>query len=170
MSAIWEEVYDFVNPFGDRRGDIFSGVWTFDLDKDMLFLTKQDQFYSTPLGLARQRLLTLEDFELLPSPPSIFPEGQALLGPYWEPKIKPRPRGRLFLGRVLCDFAHTWRHIFRRQMNTTTFLKLAYAITSISNLDFTISERTGFEHISGGGPYVQVVDLPSWETPELTLF
>lgn len=55
-------------------------------------------------------------------------------------------------------------------MNTTPFLKLAYAITWISNFEFTILERTGFENISMGGPYVHVADMPSWETPESTIF
>jgi hypothetical protein len=46
----WEDVYDFVNPFGDRRGDIFNSIWTFDLDKNLIFLTKQDSVHSAPLN------------------------------------------------------------------------------------------------------------------------
>src|SRR5690606_18889286 len=67
------------------------------------------------------------------------------------------------------DFSYTWRHVIRRQMNTTTFMKLAYAIIWISKMEFTLLERIGFEHISVGGPYVRVVDLPCWETPDATL-
>lgn len=48
-------------------------------------------------------------------------------------------------------------------------MKLAYATVWISTMQFTLIERTGFEHISSGGPYVQLVDLPSWKTPEATL-
>lgn len=169
IDLIWEDVYDFVNPFGDRRGGLFNSVWTFDLDKDVLFLTKKDRFCSTPLELARERLLTLDDFELLSSPRQTFPEEQTLPGPYWQPGLDPLPRQRAFLSRVLRDFAYTWRHVIRRQMNTTTFMKLAYATIWILRMEFTISERVGFEHISSGGPYVQLVDLPSWETPEATL-
>lgn len=53
-------------------------------------------------------------------------------------------------------------------MNTTTFMKFAYAIICISRNQFTLLERTGFEHISDGGPYVWVWDLPGWETPNET--
>jgi predicted NUDIX family NTP pyrophosphohydrolase len=35
-------------------------------------------------------------------------------------------------------------------------------------MDFTIFERTGFEHIASGGPYVQLTDLPSWRIPDAT--
>lgn len=98
-------MYDFVYPFGDRRGDEFNIVWTLDLDKDVLFLTKKDQLCSAPLGLARERPLTLDDFELLNSHEQILPEKQALPGPYWEPELDPPPRERSFLSRVLRDFA-----------------------------------------------------------------
>jgi hypothetical protein len=61
----WEDVYDFVNPFGDRRGRMFNSVWTFDLDKGLIFLTKEDRVYSAPLELGLQRSLTLDDFHAL---------------------------------------------------------------------------------------------------------
>lgn len=54
-------------------------------------------------------------------------------------------------------------------MNTTTFMKLAYATIWILRMDFTIFERIGFEHITSGGPYVKVTDLPSWGIPGATL-
>jgi hypothetical protein len=103
INLIWEDVYDFVNPFGDRRGGSFNSVWTFDLDKDVLLLTKSHQFCSASLELARERLLTLGDFELLTSPRQPFLE-QTLPGPYWEPKLESLPRARAFLGQVLRDF------------------------------------------------------------------
>jgi hypothetical protein len=54
-------------------------------------------------------------------------------------------------------------------MNTTTFMKLAYAIIWISRMEFALLERTGFEHVTGGRLYVHLAYLPSWETPEATL-
>lgn len=54
-------------------------------------------------------------------------------------------------------------------MNSTSFLKLAYATIWISTMEFTIVERMGFDYVSTGGPYVQLIDLPSWETPQTTL-
>lgn len=169
IQLTWEDVYDFVNPFGDRRGDLFNSVWTFDLDKDILLLMKKDRHCSAPLRLARERLLTFDDFELVSTPKEPLLEDRTLPGPYWEPKLDPIPRERSFLGQVLRDFSYTWRHIIRRQMNTTTFMKLAYAIIWISTMEFTLLERIGFEHISDGGPYVRLLDLPCWETPEATL-
>ncbi|CAM1501666.1 Fc.00g036500.m01.CDS01 [Cosmosporella sp. VM-42] len=169
IDLIWEGAYDFVHPFGDSRGGLFNSVWTFDLDKYVLFLTKKDRFCSAPLELARERLLALDGFELLNSPKQIFSEEVTLTGPYWEPDLAPLPRARSFLGQILRDFAYIWRHVLRRQMKTTTFMKLAYATIWISTMEFTILERMGFEHISDGGPYVQLIDLPSWETPKAVL-
>ncbi|KAG8410658.1 hypothetical protein J3459_017003 [Metarhizium acridum] len=54
-------------------------------------------------------------------------------------------------------------------MNTISFKRLAYATIWISTLELIIFERVGFEHVFTRGPYVDVVDLPSWEAPEETL-
>ncbi|KAF5658269.1 fatty acid hydroxylase [Fusarium denticulatum] len=163
----WEDVCDFVNPFGDARGRAFNSVWTFDLDKDVLFLTKQDRVRSAPLSLARDRLLTMDDFEMVQLPTEAIAEEKFTLGPYWDLQPEADHRRRVFLGRILRDFGHTWRHLLRREMNNITFTKLAYAIIWILNLDFTVVERTGFEHVAGrGGPYVGVADFPRWDTPE----
>ncbi|TWU76985.1 hypothetical protein ED733_007413 [Metarhizium rileyi] len=169
IDLVWEDMSDFVDPFGDRRGSLFDSVWTFDLDKDLLYLRKSDQYRLVSLELARKRLLTLDDFELLNSPRQLSVEEQSLPGPYWEPKLDLAPREKSFIGKILRDFGFTWRHILRRPMNTTTFLQLAYATMWISTLDFIIVERMGFEHVTTRGPYVDVVDLPSWETPKATL-
>ncbi|KAJ4226368.1 hypothetical protein NW759_004955 [Fusarium solani] len=83
--------------------------------------------FSVSLSLARQRPLALDDFEQLDSPTQTLLKEETLPGPYWEPKMDILPRQRSFLGRILRDFAHTWRHVLRRQMNTTAFVKLAYA-------------------------------------------
>ncbi|RMJ07511.1 hypothetical protein CDV36_012895 [Fusarium kuroshium] len=169
LNFVWEDVYDFVNPFGDRRGDSFNSVWTLDLDKDTFVLNKKDQLFSVPLGIARQRPLALDDFTQLDLPTQTLPEQETLPGPYWEPELDILLRQRAFLGRVLRDFAHAWRHVLRRQMNTTTFMKLSYATLWMATMDFTIRERIGFEHITEGGPYVRLVDLPNWETPDAKL-
>ncbi|KAF4415101.1 hypothetical protein FACUT_13688 [Fusarium acutatum] len=166
----WEDVYDFVNPFGDTRGQVFNSVWTFDLDKDVLFLTKHDRLCSAPLSLARDRLLTLDDFKMLKLPTETTAEEELVPGPYWDLQPKFEPRKRAFLGRILQDFGHTWRHLLRREVNNVTFMNLAYAVIWISTMDFTIVERTGFEHVGGrGGPYVGVADLPRWDAPGETI-
>ncbi|KAF5604799.1 hypothetical protein FPCIR_651 [Fusarium pseudocircinatum] len=166
----WEDVCDFVNPFGDARGRAFNSVWTFDLDKDVLFLTKHHQLCSAPLGLARDRLLTLDDFEMLKSPTETIAVEELGSTPYWDLQPKCDPRKKAFLGRIILDFGHTWRHILRRQVNNVTFMKRVYAVIWILSLDFTIVERTGFDHVGGrGGPYVGVADLPRWDAPDKTV-
>ncbi|KAG5803385.1 hypothetical protein H9Q74_014178 [Fusarium xylarioides] len=165
----WEDVDDFVNPFGDIRGRAFNSVWTFDLDKDVLFLTKHDRVCSAPLSLARDRLLTLDDFETLETPTEITAEEKTIPGPYYDLQRNVDPRKKAFLGRILRDFGHTWRHLLRGEVNNVTFMKLAYAIIWILHLGFTIVERTGFEHVAGrGGSYVGVTDLPQWDAPNET--
>ncbi|KAF5568193.1 hypothetical protein FPHYL_2926 [Fusarium phyllophilum] len=165
----WEDVYDFVNPFGDARGRAFNSVWTFDLDKDVLFLSKHDRLCSAPLSLARERILTLDDFEILKSPTEAITEEALVSAPYWDPQPKFDPRKKAFLGRILRDFGDTWRHILQREVKNVTFMKLAYAVIWILNLDFTVVERMGFDHVGGrGGPYVGVADLPQWDAPNET--
>ena len=68
-----EDGYDYINPFGDRRGNMFNSVWTFDLNEDAILLAKYDEIYSAPLGPGRERLLTLDDFHPLCSPRQVFP-------------------------------------------------------------------------------------------------
>lgn len=165
----WEDTYDVINPFGDSRGGIFNSVWTFDLTNGILLLRKQDNIYFTPLKLAQERILTIDDFKHLnPSSHDMVAE-QTLQGPYWEPELDLPPRETAFLGRVLHDFSHAWRHVLRRQMNAVTFMKFSYATIWILGLNFSIKERIGFEHVSNGGPYIQLVHLPSWKTPEEAL-
>jgi hypothetical protein len=56
-------------------------------------------------------------------------------------------------------------------MNSTTFMKLAYATVWISSMQFDIYERIGFEHLGGqGGAYVWVADLPNWDSPKASFF
>ncbi|KAG6998896.1 hypothetical protein FocnCong_v013693 [Fusarium oxysporum f. sp. conglutinans] len=49
-------------------------------------------------------------------------------------------------------------------------MKLAYAVIWIISMDFGIVERTGFEHVGGGGGrYVGAADLPRWDAPNKTI-
>ncbi|QKD55508.2 uncharacterized protein FOBCDRAFT_320262, partial [Fusarium oxysporum Fo47] len=112
----WEDVYDLVNPFGDTRGRSFHSVWTFDLDKDVPFLTKHDKLCTAPLSLARDRdrLLTLDDFELVRSPTEEIVEEITVPAPYRDLQLDVDQRKKALLGRILRDFGHTWRHLLRR--------------------------------------------------------
>ncbi|KAJ4134043.1 hypothetical protein BFJ63_vAg7846 [Fusarium oxysporum f. sp. narcissi] len=109
-----EDVYDLVNPFGDTRGRSFNSVWTFDLDKDVPFLTKHDKLCTAPLSLARDRLLTLDDFELVRSPTEEIVEEITVPAPYRDLQLDVDQRKKALLGRILRDFGHTWRHLLRR--------------------------------------------------------
>ncbi|KAJ0141198.1 Uncharacterized protein HZ326_15930 [Fusarium oxysporum f. sp. albedinis] len=87
--------------------------------------------------------------------------------PYWDLQLDVDQRKKALLGRILRDFGHTWRHLLRRQINNTTFMKLAYAVIWIISMDFGIVERTGFEHDVGrGGRYVGAADLSRWDAPD----
>jgi hypothetical protein len=122
------------------------------LTKTSSFLKKHGRHFSAPLRLACERLLVQDDFELVCSPEQRLQEEKTLPGPYWKPVLNLVPREISFLGRVLRNFAYTWRHVIRREMNMTTFRKLAYAIIWISRCEFTLLERMGFEYGSEGGP------------------
>jgi hypothetical protein len=163
----WKQVSDFVNPFGDSRGNQFQTVLILDLNKDSVTITKKDGSYWAPLGIARERLLTWDDFKAQQPSAELNEEHETLQGPYWEPAIEVDSRKKAFLGRVLRDLAHAWRHVLRRPMNAKTFLKFAYAIIWISTNDIIIHERTGFRCNTGlPGPHISVMDLPRWKTPD----
>lgn len=106
----------------------------------------------------------MEDFSPLTLPFPSTTSSCNFLAPYWELRVSDMSREKSFIGRILQDFAHTWRHLLQRQQNQSTFLRLAAAIVWISSLDFTVVERTGFDH-SPGGPYAWVIDLPQWPCP-----
>lgn len=145
IAAKWGGVYDHVNPYGDRRGGAFRGVWTFDLDTDLLHLTKEDTVQTAPLKLARQGSLSLEDFQaVLPSPGPCL-QSCTLSGPYWEPEVSPHSQRTALSGQILRDFGHAWRHVLRR--TATRQPLLAYATVWISTLEFTIRERLRFDSI-----------------------
>jgi hypothetical protein len=160
-----------VNPYGDWRGRIFNSVWTIDFEKDVILLRKQDSLSSAPLRLARDRALTLDDFQPLScSPSATCLDEQTLPGPFWEPKLNVLPRPKEFITRIIRDFGFAWRHVIRGPMNTTTLRKLAYAIIWILTTEFDLLERTGFEHLAGtGGTYIKVNDLPKWKTPDASI-
>ncbi|KAJ6788416.1 hypothetical protein PWT90_04697 [Aphanocladium album] len=167
----WSDVDDYVNPFGDERGLEFDSVWIFDLENDKIFLRKEDQDSVAPLSLAQDGSLTLADFQILPSTPKTPPLEEAFsVGSFWEPQMRPCPRKKAISGRLLRDFGHTWRHLTRRSMNETTFLKLAYATLWIATMKFTIIDRKGWYRSLKKEPFVWVTYLPVWDTPQENLF
>ncbi|KAF4952091.1 hypothetical protein FSARC_12723 [Fusarium sarcochroum] len=164
----WHETYDVINPFrnGDIRSAGLESVWLFDLENNSLFIRKKDQFSSAGLELARQRELTLADFTPLASPPAGPTDRieQLVLDKPWEPDFECISKTKSVPGRILKDFVYIWRHLLRRRQNDVTFAKLAHAVVNIAILNFSVSDRTGFDH-SQGGPYVWIDDLPQWDTP-----
>ncbi|KAF7560815.1 hypothetical protein G7046_g3311 [Stylonectria norvegica] len=165
----WEQTYDLINPFGDRREALYRTSWIFDLEKDSLIFSNKDRLCSAPLDVARKRLLNMADFTPLSLPRVMSPQMDSFKGPYWSPEIQLNPWAKPFIGQVMRDFAYVWRHLLRRQMNDMTFTKLAYATIWMSTMDFSILDRVAFDY-SPGGIYVHVKSLPDWETPNATMF
>ena len=166
-----------VNPFGDRRGGYQSSVWTFNLDQNVIQYNDKEHEQASTLQLQRalelveQRSLSLEDFETPRIDPSLMEKRQQTVsGPFWGPDLVVCPRAEAFLGRLLRDFGHAWRHIIRRDMNDTTFRHLAFATMWLATSDFTLHERTGWEHVNNTGAqtYANVDGLPQWEIPDVS--
>jgi hypothetical protein len=82
----------------------------------------------------------------------------------WKPQVEVDDGIRAFIHRILCDFHHQWRHIFRNEYNLLTIRRFARAIIRLSTLDFGIRENTGGHHKRG--VHVWILDLPSWEPYE----
>lgn len=66
--ALWDETYDIVIPYGDKRDIFFESVRVFDLDVDVLILHKKDSSVFAPLAVLVKHELPLEDFSPLPPP------------------------------------------------------------------------------------------------------
>lgn len=132
----------------------------------MLSRNKRSGSSTVPLELACRRALLVDDF--LPVTPFPAPTASAFSGdlsiPCWNLDVGDLSREKSFVGRILQDFGHTWRHILRHSYNQETFLKLAIATIRIAALDFTVVEPTGWDR-SPGGPYAFVCDLPEWQKP-----
>lgn len=157
-------VDDVVNPFGDDRGDTFNSRFEFNLTQDMLFWVTEKSNCWLPLDFIRTqppRPKNFIDFRATKRREKVF-FTQADL---WEPDMSLlSQRHKAFLGRILSDFIHTWRHCFRRSGNHVTFMKLTYALIWIASHEFTIRDRTEPE-ICASKRYVKVIDLPVWEAP-----
>ncbi|CRK28886.1 hypothetical protein BN1708_015365 [Verticillium longisporum] len=169
IQACWSEVYDIVNPFGDRRDSLYDSTWVFDLDRGVLSRNKRSGSSTVPLELACNRALSVDDFlPVTPFPAPTAPTASTFSSdftvPCWNLDVGDLSREKSFVGRILQDFGHTWRHILRHSYNQETFLKLAIAAIRIAALDFTVAERTGWDR-SPGGPYAFVCDLPEWQKP-----
>jgi hypothetical protein len=168
----WNQTFDTIYPFGDRRQCHFESVWTFNLDDDLLLFSKLTNTQSVHLSLLRQRQVNFNDFEhcATPSPPS-FDVPRDFPSPYWEPDLQLQDQERhiAFTRRILHDFNFQWRHILRNRYNDLTFRRLVCAIIRIVRMDFEIRELTGRRH-GLYGPLVGVTDLPTWESLDVKMF
>ena len=144
-------------------------AYTFDLKKDILFLSDASQNQQLPLNFFRNHdCPTLADFAPVevPSPPELNPSAFPLS--CWNPKFPVSERKLAFIKRIFSDFNFQWRHVLRNTYADTTFGKLASAILHIAVLDFNVAEVTGRVdlHVNGRGPYIRNVQLPSWKPCE----
>ncbi|RFU25249.1 hypothetical protein B7463_g11087, partial [Scytalidium lignicola] len=159
----WKQTYDTVYPFGDFRECFYETLWVFNLVDDILFFYKKDSSKRLPLFALRQRLITLEDFELcdLPNPPETDIQ-KAFPAPYWKPALNVPAVRTAFVHRLLQDLNFQWRSVLRNRYNQLTFRKLARAVLRIAVLDFNVVEYSSWIHRQGGA-LVGTTDLPEWE-------
>ncbi len=160
----WSLHDDIVNPLGDRRGVLVT-VYTFDLDKDILFYSDITQNLQIPLSCFRgNETGLLEKMQPCEPPYLRASEDSALPPPYWEPVITASPRSVSFVQRVLTDFNYLWRHILRREYSEHTFRQFATAILHIASLDIDIREEASrWLHTYERGPFVWIHSRPTWK-------
>ncbi|ORY05069.1 hypothetical protein BCR34DRAFT_572300 [Clohesyomyces aquaticus] len=157
-----DENYDTVNPFGDSRYYQYHALWTFDTQIDMLRYTNVNRCSQIPLGLLRERAVSLANMELLGGPVPVPLEHTLDPDtPYWRPQLEIDDRMHAFANRLLRDFHHQWRHILRNNYNSVTLRVLARAIIRLSTLNFEVHENTGGH--GRRGVHVWITQLPSWE-------
>ena len=71
-------------------------------------------------------------------------------------------RRKIFIRRILVDFAHQWRHVLCGRFNESTCRRLASAIIRIATLDFDVEDITDSRQ-GLGGSLVSIHNLPEWE-------
>lgn len=163
MPTGWTIVDDLVNPYGDDRGQAVSSVWMFHLTQNILIHLKNDCVQSAPLASSLNKAMGLDD--LKPCTPASPPD-ETLAGPYWKPDLNPSLREKAFIRPLVRDFGYTWRHILRSPMKQSTFIKLAYGITSLLTMKFDVAERAKFEYVANENElYVEITALPEWDAP-----
>ncbi|KAL9118531.1 MAG: hypothetical protein Q9187_004922 [Circinaria calcarea] len=131
----------------------------------MLQLRKKTQNRRIGLSKLREGPVSVLQMDLFDPPPlqkfslsRVFPTPT----PTWKPKCDTTERRLAFVGRVLEDFSHQWRHVLRSGYNDSTFRRLARAILSIATLDFRVKE-VAFSRAGVHGSLVWLNDLPEWE-------
>nr|POE72074.1 hypothetical protein CFP56_11950 [Quercus suber] len=169
LPFLWhdDEVYDTVNPFGDRRQTQFHALWKFDTRRDLLYYNNWRYRSLMSLSLLRNRVVSMADMEFLGGPvPNSLPlkPERYVKEAYWKPKIEIDRRLRAFLHRVFRDFHFQWRHIFRNHFNFTTLRVFAAAVIRLATLDFEVSENT--KGASHRGAHVWITQLPTWDPVE----
>lgn len=161
----------------------FSARWVFDLAADMLYLTDDQYHKRIPLAPFRERLVSQDsaEWEILGMPvPLPMDPPMCTDMALWEPAVEVDDRTRAFTHRMLKDFHHQWRHIFRNDFNILTLRSMARAIIHIATLRFKWYEtrgvyegkpaKNGKKKKKGRGNkvdrtnvnLVQSTDLPSW--------
>ncbi|KAH7323549.1 hypothetical protein BKA65DRAFT_481358 [Rhexocercosporidium sp. MPI-PUGE-AT-0058] len=140
IHANWSLHDDVVNPLGDKRQALVT-VYTFDLDKDILYFSGATQNLQIPLSHFRTDETGLRGkMKSYESPSLSKPKNCGLLPPYWKPRLSASARSVPFVERVLSDFGHLWRHILRRDYSEHTFRQFAHAILCIGSLDIDARE------------------------------
>ncbi|RMZ70452.1 Fatty acid hydroxylase [Pyrenophora seminiperda CCB06] len=163
----WQQRDDTVTPFNDRRWTHVRSVWTFDPDGDILRLDKIDCNLLLPLTLFRQRSITISDFKPYELSPTLVKHalphkysGWTMRRPHID--LQHLQRRKIFVSRILADFAFQCRHVLCGHYNNSTFRRLACAIVQIVTHDFSVEEAT-LSRQGMGGSLVSVVDLPKWD-------
>jgi len=168
ISRDWRQRDDIATPFNDRRWSHVESVWTFDLDGDILRLDKQGHRLWVPLDLIRRQSISMSDFKPHDAPLTLAKHSVQSVHSLdcWKMKRKDidmhnLERHKIFVSRILADFAHQWRHVLCGRYNDYTFRRLAFAIVSIVTLDFTVEEVTRSR--AGTGIMVWINSLPEWD-------
>lgn len=171
----WHHFHDTLFPYGDdgdRRQAYFHTVWTFKLEHDLLLFTKSDAAGQLPLSLLRERLITFSDFTPC-SPPHAphFELEKKFPLPHWNPILHTSHRNNVFAHRLLNDFNYQWRHVLRNRYNDFTFWQLVTAILRLATSDFeTVELHEPFLNIEIRGPFVCLLDLPTWQPWDRGIF
>jgi hypothetical protein len=156
------EPYDMILPFGDEREWICRAVWLFDIENDLL--THYDNTYrrcALLSDLLSGELRSMDQFEIVGPTVPVY-EQMAFSEPTWDPVPIVDERLRPISHRLITDFAYQWRHILRQSYNDHTLKKIARAVTSLAQLQFTCSGEYPLKpHVNN--TTIAPSDAPQWQ-------
>jgi hypothetical protein len=163
VGIIEAEPFDVILPFGDEREWICRAIWIFDIEKNLII--HHDNSYRSVAVLSEffsGALHSMDQFEVVGPTVPVY-EPISLLEATWDPELIVDERIQPVAHRLMTDFAYEWRHILRHNYNHHMLKKLARAVVSLANIQFTFTTTIQSTFTYENFTIVAPGEAPKWQ-------